>query len=329
MDWIKKNPHLFSLALLALALLVAAGLVVANTQSFPQHFAAVQENVPEGTKLTAVDTRPIEDALQSFQKPAQWKGDNMMVPVRYVIDKTTNKPVPAIDTSFFKDTLTGRPIPNAFFTKNGLSLNDPKVQFQDPDKDGFLNEDEAREGTDPNDPKSHPPYYTKLFLRRFIRVSFTFIFQSWEGDRNKPDSLEFQINPKNMGGKAGHTVFLKLGDPVPNSNYVLKKFEYKTRTNPSTSEEEEVSELTLLNTETQESIVLILGKLIDSPDSYALFIYEWPQPNQQIQVKKTKSFVLLPEKDKQYKLIDINETTAVIETPDGKRVNIGRDPRLQ
>jgi len=334
MEWIKKNPHLFSLSILAVVLLASAGMVIANSQQFAQGFSGVLAQVTPNNTVKPLDFTELATAKTKFETPGKWSGDSLFVPERYVIGKE-NMPQKVTTESFYHDSLTKLPIPNKWFLDHGLPLSDSKVQYMDPDGDHFTNEDEWRgstarageQSTDPNDPKSHPPYYTKLFMKKFIRVSFLFIFQSWDGDKTKPETMEFQINPKNMGGRAGHTVFLKLGDPIANSNYVLKNFEYKTQKNANTGEDEDVSELILLNTETNETIALKLGKLTDSPDSYGLFTYELSQPAQPIQVKKTKTFVLLPEKDKQYKLLDIQENKAVVQTPDGQQVTILPDPR--
>ena len=91
--------------------------------------------------------------------------------------------------------------------------------------------------------------------------------------------------------------------------------------------DKDVSELTLENTDTRETIVLVKEKVTDSPDSYGLFDYLHPQPPIQIRVKKGQEFVLLPEKDKKYKLVDIKEGEAVIALPSGEKITVKPDPR--
>ena len=66
---------------------------------------------------------------------------------------------------------------------------------------------------------------------------------------------------------------------VTGTKFKLEKFEYKVAKNPSTGEEDDVSELTLLNTETNDRAVLILNKIVDSPEFYVLFDYQWPEPD--------------------------------------------------
>jgi len=82
----------------------------------------------------------------------------------------------------------------------------------------------------------------------------------------------------------------------------------------------DVSELTIQNTETQVQVVLVYDTPADSPDSYAVFKYLWN--NTQITVKKDQEFVLKPDTDVKYKLIDINDREAVIQTATGEKITI-------
>ena len=64
---------------------------------------------------------------------------------------------------------------------------------QDDDHDGFTNDEELAAGTDPNDPKSHPPYYTKLRLRRIEGEAFPVVF---EGSTNKGAKATLSVHEK-------------------------------------------------------------------------------------------------------------------------------------
>ena len=44
-------------------------------------------------------------------------------------------------------------------------------------------------------------------------------------------------------------------------------------------------------------------------------------------MKKLQEFALKPDTDKRYKLVDINETQAVIQLPTGEKYTVIRDPR--
>ncbi|MGB8170622.1 MAG: Amuc_1099 family pilus-like system protein [Chthoniobacteraceae bacterium] len=337
MDWIKKRYDQFVLLLATLLLLGVSGLLALRAKSFPDKFAAALTTVVPSEKIPELDLTLVKSAEARVADPARWsapKGVNefMFAPDLYMIDKDTQQPKKPTDGSLYNDSLTGKPIPNRFFTSHNLPLLDSSVPKQDPDKDGFTNEDEWRgerdgadpsnwhDSTDPNDAAAHPAVVTKLYLKQWIRVRFRLLFQAYDGDPAKPEEMSFQINAVDRGRK---TEFLKIGQKVAGSPYRLEKFELKMKVNPSTGSEEDVSELTILNTETNDTVVLVKAKETDSPDSYALFDYQlFPTaPNQftskDIQVKKLQEFVLLPDKTKLYKLVDIKEGQAVIQLPDG------------
>ena len=344
MNWIKKRYDQFLLVLAALALLAVAGLLALRSKSFPENFGAAHTQVVPGDKIPSLDLGAVKNAQAQIEKPAKWlpaKETNafLFAADRYIINASTGLPQRPKDTPLHKDSITGEWIPSRFFLDNNLALLDPATVKQDPDKDGFTNEDEwrgNRDGadpkkwsgltpggsTDPNETTSHPPLHTKLFLKQWIRVRFRLLFQSYDGDPTKPAEMSFQINAVDRGRK---TEFLKIGDKVANSPFKLTKFELKVRPNPSTGAEEDVSELTVTNTETNDEVALVKGKEVDSPDSYGLFDYQIT--GKDIQVKKLQEFILLPDKEKRYKLIDIKDGQALIQLPDGGTYVVVPDSR--
>jgi|GEM_PF-604190 len=343
MSWIKKRYDQFLLVLAAIILLAVSGLIALRAQGFGENFTEARATVVPREEITPLDLELLKKAQASVNEPAKWQvgketNPYAFVPARYLIDPKSGQPTKPDVANFYKDTLTGRDIPSPFFSDNSLPLLDPGVPKQDPDKDGFTNEDEWRgtrdaqdptvwkEGTstDPNNPEAHPPLVTKLFLKQWIRVPFRLLFQAVDGDpaKQKPEELSFQMNAIDRGRK---TEFLKLGEKVANSPYRLEKFEFKEAINPSTQDKADVSELTVVNTETNDSVVLVKERVTDSPDSFGLFEYQLT--GKEIRVKKLQQFVLLPEKDKLFKLVDIKEGQAVIQPPDGGTYLIVPDPR--
>ena len=339
MNWIKKRYDQFLLVLAALALLGLSGVLVLRAKSFPENFADAHITVVPGDKIPELDLTVVKKAEAQVAQPAKWEPPKqtnqfMFASDRYIIDPSTSLPKKPTDGSLYKDSLTQKDIPNRFFIENNLPLLDPAVAKQDPDRDGFTNEDEWRGdrapadpaawsgSTDPNDAKSHPKLHTKLFLKQWIRIPFRLLFQAYDGDPAKPEEMTFQINAKDRGKK---TEFLKIGQKVANSAYKLEKFELKMKVNPKTGTEEDVSELTVLNTETNDSVVLVKGRETDSPDSSGLFDYQFT--GKDIQVKKLGPFVLLPDTETRYKLVDIKEGEALIQLPGGENYTVTRDPR--
>lgn len=100
--------------------------------------------------------------------------------------------------------------------KYGLDKYNAADAEEDPDKDGFTNAEEFKEGSNPVDAVSHPPYALKLRFVDLKEIPFPLVFQ---GSSTLPDGRTvFQINtPAN-----GRTHFLSLGDSL--EGIVLERF---------------------------------------------------------------------------------------------------------
>lgn len=311
MDWIKKNYEKFILLLLSLALTGVSVFLVLNARGFLTIFDSLRDNVVHNNNIPPLDTGRMESAKAALQKPPAWVAHpgSLFVSRKYVI-----KNGKLLDPL---DDLTAPlhpPVPNAWLLKYGLDILDPDVLNQDPDGDGFTNLDEWKnlkgdgsDSTDPTDKNSHPPYYTKLRLAKYIRESFLTLFAAYDGDPAKPESMTYQINAITAHRPSQ---FLKMGDLIAGTKFKITKFEQKKITNAN-DVIQDVSELTVENSETGGKVIMVLEKLADSPDSYALFKYLWN--NTELKVKKEKEFSLTPEDNIQYKLIDIQEQKALIE----------------
>ena len=91
---------------------------------------------------------------------------------------------------------------------------------------------------------------------------FRLMFNSYDGDPKKdaPDKFSFGINTIDLKQPSE---FLKLGEKISRTNWKLTKFNFKEHKGPN-FDPEDVSELTLTNTETKEEIVLILNRVTDT-----------------------------------------------------------------
>jgi len=311
MDWIKNNYEKFALLLVSLGLLAVSVLLILNTRSFIATFDELKTSVVENNKVPPLDLSLLEDAKNTVQKPASWAAHpgSLFVSQRYILKD-------GILINPFKPDPNGQnlplhpPVPNEWFIKTSLDITDQDILTEDADGDGFTNLDEFTAGTDPLDKNSHPAYTTKLKLFQFIKVPFRLIFNA------RPDADSFQINTIDLNQASQ---ILKVGDQILGTKFKIIKFVEKHTTN-SLGTDEDASELTIQNTETQDQVVLIYGKQVDSPDTYAAFKYLWN--NTQFNVKKNQEFSLKPEVDVKYKLIDINDTEAVIQTKTGEKITI-------
>lgn len=335
MDWIKKNTDQFALAALAFILLALSVVIILKSLSFKDSFSAIQTTPRRNDNIPAVAMDVIAAAQQSVEKPAQWapKGPAGAKEAGWLF---VSKPYYIKDgklTVVDDKGMTFPPIPNGWLRKYGLSVLDPAVLTDDPDKDGFTNLEEYlgvsrapesrnpegdADSTNPTDANSHPPYYALLSVKEWRRSKFRVVFAVYNGDPKKPDSLDFQINTLD---RTSPSQFYKLGQSIEGTKYRLDKFEYKTRENPSTKAQEDISELTLTNTETNESVILPLYMVVNSPDSVGILYYGFPPP-QEIPVRKLQEFRLRPNLNEPYKLIDINEKEAVILLPSGEKYTI-------
>lgn len=342
MDWIKKNYDRFTLAVLALALLASAWVLWSHVNGFADNFAAAMQAPVEDNKIVAVDMARIDEAKQRFEKPAEWQprkaGEKyvhsglLFTSEKYYLNKV--RQLEKLEGGgMVTDSVSGKTIANDWFTSFNLNPLDPTAGVQDPDGDGFLNEDEWRAQTDPTNKESHPAYETKLFFRRWIKEQFRFKFLAHDfepGKDMKPEAVTFQINALDAGGK---TQFVKLGEEIQGTKFKVTKFENKEKTNPNTGGTDDVSELTLTNTETNDTVLLLNGQITNSPTQRGEFEYFWgKKPGESGQVfvaVKGQVFALRPKIDPKdlYKLLDVNDAGGLIQRPDGEKYQVPPVPK--
>jgi len=298
MNWIKQYYDRFLLLLLAVALIVSSVLIILGVKSFPARFAEVLQKVTPRSELPKAETQELEEATAAIAKPATWQGAHPGS--LFVSRKYLNKDGKLVDPLEDDTIMLHPPVPNQWLLSHNLDILDPNVLVDDPDGDRFSNLDEFSGGTDPLDKASHPAYTTKLRLKQYLRRQFRLKFAAYDGD-------SFQINTLDLHRPSQ---FLTLGEQIGGTKFKILKFEKKQALNPNTGVDTDVSELTIQNVENQDEVVLILEKVVDSPDSFALFKFLWD--GKEFPVKKGQNFKLSPEPSVEYKLIDINEKEALI-----------------
>jgi hypothetical protein len=223
--------------------------------------------------------------------------------------------IPASATSYMlRDRVTGKSIPNRWFLMHDLPLLDPNVQLQDPDGDGFLNEDEWRHQTDPNDEHSHPAYYTKLFLLSQSGPRFVFKSHDTAPGDSEGKAATFQVN---LQGARDKSHFVRLGDTIPATNYRVAKFVPKSAALPS-GVVADVSELTLASLTTGEQLILPLGVPADGFEGAAILRDEI-EPKSDFRVVTSHEFTLKAEPTVRYRLLALAKEGAVIILSNGSR----------
>ncbi len=308
MDWIKKNYDQAALGACALLLCALSAFLIFQVMAFQHVFDDLKNPSSISRNVAPVDASTLAKARQALDNPAQWtpppKG-SLFVSDPYIVFNGQLVDPKTTPIQFHP------PVPNQWFFDHGIDPLEPTALEDDPDGDGFSNQDEFTWKTDPQDPKSHPAYWTKLRLARFIKIPFRLKFAAYDAD-------SFQINTLDVKQPSQ---FLHIGDDIAGTKFKILSFDKKSHTDPNGVLIDD-SELLIQNTETSEKLTLILDKVIDSPDSYGLFKYLW-KGNIDLQVKKNKTFSVTPETDVQYKLVDINEAEALIQNAKtGEKIKI-------
>lgn len=183
-----------------------------------------------------------------------------------------------------------------------------KAAGQDDDGDGFTNEEELAAGTDPHDPKSHPPYYTKLRMKRIEGEAFPVIFDGFEGNK-------IHVTIREQGsdlpdGKAERKIDVAPGERVGDTPYVVFKVRHRDVSEKDTGRPLDMSELTLANPATGQKIVLVKSMPANSPDATAVLGCGPGEPD--IPVKLGQQFTIPRDDQNHYEVIDIRPTQVIL-----------------
>ena len=340
MDWIKKNPAQFTLAIVAVLAIAATAFLFTKVSGFDSNFEGARGTSVSNAAVEKLDTKTLDEASKAIETPIKWETEKdapkLFISELYVIhDGKLERP----RGKFFHP-----PVPNEWLINHKLDLLSATVLNDDPDGDGFTTLEEWNgldavshldmtgvpvmgpdgkplpdDSTDPTDARSHPPYHTKLELVRIVYVPFRLRFMSYDINPKKATDITVAINTIDRGGR---THFKTIGEDIPGTNFKIDSFKQKEAPGADGTTTD-VSEVTIINKETGEKVVLPLKKEVDSPDSYGIFRYKWFKPGgpktADFPKRRSETFILPPETDKTYKLLEIQGPNAIIELPDGTK----------
>jgi hypothetical protein len=316
MKWIKENYDRFFVALFATILLACAAVLFWDAHNFNSAFASLKDQIPRKTNIPPLGQDAVVEEETKLAKPDEWEPrteNNRRLPVfvsvPYISKINAEVTGPGREQLIdpIQDTLMLHPpVPNTWLLDNKQDLLSPDVLTQDTDGDGFTTLDEWEWKTDPNNKDSHPPYWSKLFLKRFVRIPFRLRFDARNGD-------VLQINTLDLDAP---TQFLKVGDQVKGTKFKITKFEPKFAMRDGIKKD--VSEVTLVNTDTGEPIVLPKQQEVDSPTTYAVLDYLWT--GKEFAVKKNEEFTLKPVDNVKYKCVDLTDTDVTVLKEDDKKL---------
>jgi hypothetical protein len=218
MSWFSHN---YEKAALGGAVVVALGLAYlgwAKLSGVDEEFGVGLKG--SGNNNTAVaGAERIPRAVQSLKLDRTWKqardGDRAVdlftgIPL-FIASSAPEKPL-----DLYKDEPLHPPIPNLWWLENRLDPGYADSPDRDPDGDGFTNLEEFTAGTDPNNPKAHPPVIAKLMYLKDESIAwvirpgfgsdgkFPFTYEDSKGRRNRitaaamigPDEEFFEKEPE-------------------------------------------------------------------------------------------------------------------------------------
>ncbi len=201
------------------------------------------------------------------------------------------------------------PMTNAYLVENDLpNILSPNVGDLDADSDGYSNLEEFTKKTNPRDAQSHPPFTDKLVLKR--RITFDYIL------RLNSSSPPFQI--QRLAPEPKKSVFASPGTEFGFEPGVLRfkagAFEAKKIEDPTVGEKD-VSELVIMDKSSNKEFKLARGTDTNLAEYEAEFEFQLnDRPTRT--VKKGDTFQI-PGIGSSYKLLEIEENSAVIQPVDG------------
>jgi len=295
-DWLKANYDRAVLIAAAVFLLISALAIWWSAIQFGNRLITPAP-VPVKTASQPPVAVELDRAAEQLQKPGQWKASTrsgLFVPEKHFIGPDG---MPAT----LENTQVHAPVPNEWFEKYALPIEDADALEQDPDKDGFTNLDEWQGNTDPTKAESHPDYTTKLHLVSATEEPFRYIFASRTKDKFGINSID----------ESEPTQFLKVGDTIRGTDFKIMTFTEKKERNQY-GMRMDASELLLEHQGSHARVTLIKGKVATSPQSVATFVYAWGG-RKEFEARKDQEFPLATAEGNQtYKLIDVRPDKAII-----------------
>lgn len=300
MDWIKKHYDGVALVVAALLGTGLALFTILQALQIEQAFEGRNSAKPKDNQVAEADTAPLQSAGELLDGATHWGGhEGSLFVSRIYIESAEGNLIDIMED----ETPLHPPVPNDWLVKFDLDYTRSDILSTDPDGDGFTVLEEYRASTDPSDPGSVPPYWTKLRLQEYERIPFKVKF-SGTPDGGTTFTINFIDNP------AEPTRFLKIGDAVNIAGvpYTLTKYEPKTTIDEGLSRD--VSELHIEHEPSGETIVLVNDKVVDSPTSFAIFTNLLDGEVKRI--KKGDSFSMAQEPEVEYRVDEITQQEATV-----------------
>ncbi len=174
---LKKNYDKALLVAGGILAIAGSGLLMTNAASFKSQFTVEEkptknELSPLNIGLADAAVKQLETGPAAWQRPklGQHKTVSLFASTPFLLQKDKPEPVDLLADS---STPVRAPVENWWFFTNDLDITSVDILKQDPDRDGFTNEDEFREQTNPNTSVSKPTWISKLYYTERVADPLT------------------------------------------------------------------------------------------------------------------------------------------------------------
>ena len=297
----------------------AALFLFQTKQQLPDLISQYESRPARPKPVPALDLSNVRDASKLIEAPALWKTvypTVLFASEHYLLEE--GQPKRPKDGSIHYHSKTRQPIPNSWFLAHKLALFSSRVPLEDTDGDGFTNEEEWLAGTDPTDPKAHPPLLSKLQYLRQDVVNNRIRFLQHLGGSTKPANVRVTVRLEDVPGTPQYE--LKLGDSIPGTGLVVTGFEPRRKPDPSGTFNSDASLLFIIEKASgrvEKAEVREVANFTDRTLHFRLF---YPLADREFSVKPGEKIPL--SETEIYDLLDASAASAHLRSQSGLETDI-------
>ena len=191
-----------------------------------------------------------------------------------------------------------------WFRKHSLDPKDPAMLDADTDGDGYSNREEFLAGTNPRDPDSMPGMIDGVSMKEMKDVRVPVILREVKGGTARVQRIDEPGLEE-----------LREGSPVKGLPYRVTKIKQEVKADKH-GVFTDVSQVTLENPETNESVVLVKDLPARSSETHAVLVGA-DGVEQKVHVDET---ITLPgQKGKKFKVLEVRPDQVVVEELESRR----------
>lgn len=306
MKWLEKNYDKMILLVVGLAAVAVSALLVKSIMGFSGRFE--RPAVQPRSELAETGIADVRLAQRLMEEPFVWRAPQIGGrPIRLntsitVVERAGDGGNVIVDMENPASPPLRPPMTNLWLLEHQLDFLRSDVGDLDTDGDGFTNLEEFTAGTNPRDPQSHPPLTDKLFVSERVPHPYVIVYQA-----GTPPTLQIRRVEPNTTSQ-----FVDIGATLfrDDNRFIIRGFE--ARQDPSAPPgQQDSSEVEIEDTVRGETFTLVRGRQVDRGDASAVFTYTL-HSEQELRVREGQQFQLPNAPSVTYKLIDINDTRALI-----------------